>query len=192
MSRSSRLPAAAMAVLVVGATACASPLDTVLGLVGGRRTAPVPTAAPDAATDAGRRASPPRAPATATSGYEYGPTLEWSRYALGRPFVAGFSLRDRMRHTSCVAVPQGLSRVLPAPEGTPAHDALRLGPVGVGVAGVPVGAVDEALGWRSGSLTGHMLERGTLMASRESCATSVFAYARLGLVGSDDPVAVHR
>jgi len=166
---------AALLTLPLSATACHRAMDTGLALAGMRR------------------GIAPRSPAAVTSAYEHTPSLEWRRYAVGRPYSPAYSLFQGVGPSSCSPVPQGLSRVLPVAEGLPAHDLQEIGPLSVGVAGVPVMTAAQLLASGRHGLAQNMLERTSWLAtSGEGCTLNVFAYARLGIGASNEPVAVLR
>ena len=126
------------------------------------------------------------------STYERAPVFDWRRFIMGPPSSPALSLFQGPLQ-SCALVPQGLAGVLSVPGTLPMQDVQRFGPVGVGVAGAPTMDLAAFLNPESRTLTWSMLERASwLGVTGDECAGNVFAYVRLGLAGSAEPVAVAR
>jgi hypothetical protein len=126
------------------------------------------------------------------STYERTPAFEWRRFAMGPPSAPALSLFQGPLQ-SCAPAPQGLAGVLPVPGTVPTRDVQGIGPLGVGVAGAPTMDLAAFLSPANQTTTWSMLERASwLGVTGTECAGNVFAYVRLGLAGSAEPVAVAR
>lgn len=127
------------------------------------------------------------------SSYEHTPLLAWSRYAVGNPASPALSVFRSLSPSPCAPVPMGVGRVLPVPEGLPARDLHALGPLHVGVAGVPVVTATDLVARGESEFTAGMLDRTSRLGTTgDGCGLNVFAYIRLGLGTPNEPVAVLR
>lgn len=129
------------------------------------------------------------------SSYEHTPLLAWSRHAVGNPATPALSVFRSLAPSPCTPVPMGVGRVLPVPEGLPARDLHSLGPLDVGIAGVPVVNATDLITRGESEFTAGMLDRTSRLATTgDGCGLYVFAYMRLGLgLGKpNEPVAVLR
>jgi hypothetical protein len=126
------------------------------------------------------------------STYERAPAFEWRRFAMGPPSAPALSLFQKPLQ-SCALAPQGLAGVLSAPGTIPMRDVQEIGPLGVGVAPAPTLDLAAFLSPANQTLTWAMLERASWMGvTGNDCGGNVFAYVRLGLAGSAEPMAAAR
>lgn len=135
-------------------------------------------------------AKPPASkPAAAvTSVYEYAPAAAWQKHAVGMPASPGLTLsRGVLPQWSCLAVPQGLSTVLPVRGG----EGVMLLPGGVGVSGEPVAAF-QALSEGDGlGLAKEAMARNARYATHgQGCTLNLFVYGAFAGVSSLQPVVV--
>jgi len=125
------------------------------------------------------------------STYERTPALEWRRLAIGLPSAPYYSLFNGPE-APCTLVPQGFTRVVAVPGGSPMHDVQHVGPLSVGIAGPPGTDLGAMFSLNSGMLVPNLLARASYLGTNANlCAGGIFAYVRLGLAGSYDPVAVY-
>ncbi|MBM4372914.1 MAG: hypothetical protein FJ098_14770 [Deltaproteobacteria bacterium] len=126
------------------------------------------------------------------STYERTPAFEWRRFVIGPPSSPALSL-FRGPYPSCAAAPRGSAQGLSGPGTLATRDVAGVGPLGAGVAGAPTMDLGAFLDPERQTLTWSMLERASwLGVTGDDCGGSVFAYVRLGLAGSMEPVAVAR
>lgn len=170
-----RLILAALALLgALLATGCARRMGPAPDLAGARRAI---------------RVTAPKKVLVST--YERTPALEWRRFAIGQPSAPVHSLFQGSR-APCTLVPQGLTRVLAVPGGSPMRDLQTVGPVSVGVSGPPGTDFSRLFSSAGGAWAPGLLARVSYLGTNgNGCAGGIFAYVRLGLGGSYDPVAVY-
>jgi len=132
-------------------------------------------------------------PATVTSTYEHTPALEWRRFAMGQAYSPAFTLFGPPGPTACWRALTGATALPASGAGLPTRDLRSTGPSGTGVAGLPVLSAAQLLLWSHEDIPETLVSSAAgLSSGAAGCSTNVFAYVRLGLGSSVDPVTVLR
>lgn len=135
----------------------------------------------------------PSAPPAVTSTYEHTPELEWRRFAIGQAYSPAASLFGPPGPMACRRMAQGITGVSTGGAPAPPLDLRSTGVSGTGVGGLPVLNAFHLLMWSHENVAGTMVSSAAgLSNGADACAMNVFAYVRLGLGSSLDPVTVVR
>lgn len=117
----------------------------------------------------------PEKPPVASSVYEHAPATAWERHAIGRPATPTLDFsRELAGPTRCVAVPRGMSAVLPIQGG---ESVIVMPLYGFGVAGEPVAAARTLLtGDGLGLAKEAMARTANVSTHGQACSLDLFAY----------------
>lgn len=135
----------------------------------------------------------PSAPPSVTSAYEHTPELVWRRFAIGRAYSPAFSLFGPPDPTPCSGTARSFAGLPGGGAAPPTRDLRSTGVSGTGVADLPFLNASQLLWYSHENIAGTMVSSAAGMSSdADRCWTNVFAYVRLGLGSSLDPVTVVR
>lgn len=117
----------------------------------------------------------PERPKVASSIYEHAPASAWQRYATGRPATPTLDFSKELAGpTRCVAVPRGMSAVLPIEGG---ESVIMMPSYGFGVAGEPVTAARTLLAGDGLGLAKEAMARTANVSTHgQACSLDLFAY----------------
>jgi len=173
--------------LLLGMTGCAHAVNAGLGLLGVDK---------DGAENPFGSWSRSNRGGQISSGYQHAPTLDfWTGFgSRSQPHSMSQSLfqgRNPAPYGSCLAVPLGLSQILPIANGTPSRTLQKLGPIEIGMAG-NLGGVGSILGMNGSSFAQQALATSAALGSQgTTCGYSLFLF--LTPAGSaNDPVSILR
>lgn len=187
MSTSSSFPplsALMTSAVLLTTLGCAQAVNAGLGLLGVERQHAEPT-------QRSTRPTSPKAPEVATSTYRHSPTLGLQDYTLGRPYHPSTTLLDHVSPGSCAIAPQGVSRVLPVAEGSPALPIETIGPLEVGIAGASAVEAETLFARGAEDLAWRMMERTSrLSTNQDGCGFRIFLYLGLAGTSATEPVLV--
>lgn len=125
-------------------------------------------------------------------GFEWAPSLEWQRWAVGQPYSPARFLSGSLGpQAMCTPTGAGLSRVLPVTTAGGGDPIASLGPLDLRVANQGGDLFWHAWRGNSASLAQASMSRVAEMGTHgEGCSTNIFAYVTLASWGTSDPVVV--